>query len=292
MKPVLIILAAGCSSRFGSWKQVEPLGPKGETLIDYTLYDAIKAGFQKVVLVTNQEIAQMMKRKFNGDHLKEKITVEITVQDLPKKRSKPWGTAHAVLSTCASINQPFAVVNGDDFYGFDSLATIALFLSANPPDSFEACLVGYRLGNTLSRHGENARGLCEVNRNGYLSKIVEQTHIVQQPQSIFYRDEQKHLHSLSPATIVSMNCWGFPLSFCALLRPLFTHFITKHRDDAGAEFFLPEAVNELVAEKKVRVKVFVTENKWFGITFKEDLPQVKNSIKRLINKGIYPANLW
>jgi GTP:adenosylcobinamide-phosphate guanylyltransferase len=292
MKPVLVILAAGRSKRFGRLKQIEPLGANGETMIDYTLFDAIRAGFNKAVVVTSKQIAPVLKTRFSRERLKNKIDIGFVIQEVPQNRTKPWGTGQAVLIACKNIKQPLVVVNGDDFYGFAVLKTICQALSSADARSTISYLIGYLLGNTLSEHGENSRGICRVDTEGFLSTIVEQTNIFKTSQGIFRRDGNNRLHALSAQTVVSMNCWGFPARFNTLLEPLYMDFISKHHNDSEIEFFLPDAINKLIVMKKMQVKVLVTEHEWFGITFEEDSRQVKNNLKRLIAHRVYPNTLW
>jgi hypothetical protein len=292
MVRILVILAAGSGQRFGRMKQIEPLGPNGESIIDYTLYDAIRAGFNKVVLVTNGEILPLLRHKYDMEKIRRHLDMNYRLQEIPANRTKPWGTGHAVLTACREIEHPFAVVNGDDFYGLPVLDMLCQsFDSADSKDTV-SYLIGYRLGNTLSEHGKNARGVCDVDNRGFLSAINEITEIFKTKQGIFQRDAGKRMQALSPRTIVSMNCWRFPAGFHVFLEPLYRDFIISYQNDSRMEFYLPEAVNALISGKKIRVKVLTTEQEWFGVTFAADSRRVRTGIKQLIAGGTYPEKLW
>ena len=292
MKPVLFILAAGNSSRYGRLKQTEPVGPQGDTIIDYTLFDAERAGFESAVLITSPGIVSIIDNQFNREKYKHKIAVFIAIQETPDFRQKPWGTGHAVLSACKEINRPFAVVNGDDFYGSDALKSLAFYLSSSEPDGSGACMIGYELNNTLSEYGDNSRGLCRIGRKGFLCGITEQTGIFRAGRSIHYLDTKNHKYTLSPNTIVSMNVWGFRENMYKLLNPLFRDFVKRNKGNPGKEFYLPEAMNNLIIMKKLTVSVKITGAQCFGLTYPGDRDKVKYNIKRLTEQGIYPEKLW
>lgn len=298
--PTLLILAAGMATRYGSLKQIEELGPSGETIIDYSIYDAVRAGFGKVIFVIRSSI----EKKFKDVMLHrfaDKIDVDFVLQELedlpegfykPKDREKPWGTGHAVWAAAPKIKEPFTVINADDFYGCRSFELIARFLK-NKTGEHQYSLIGYQLKNTLSPYGAVSRGICEISRDGYLESITEQTHIIQTKEGIAFTDKDNKFISLEGNEIVSMNLMGFTPSVFPHFETCFKEFLkTKGHESPKAEFYLPEVVNNLVKTGEARVKVLHTPEKWFGVTFPNDKPEAIDTLKSLITDGIYPENLW
>ncbi|MFW5822475.1 MAG: nucleotidyltransferase family protein [Tangfeifania sp.] len=298
MKPTLLILAAGMGSRFGGLKQVEPVGPNGEAIIDYSIFDAIRAGFGKVVFVIRESFADAFQEKF-GDKLAGKIEVEYVFQELgnlpkgfklPEGREKPWGTAHAILVARDVINEPFCALNADDFYGFNAYKVMADFLkeSANPK---EYSMVGYKLENTLSDFGSVSRGICQVNQNDELESIVETKKIFKRGDKIISEGPDGSEEELTGNETVSMNIWGFKTSIFPVLEEKFIQFLRTEIDKPKSEMYIPSVVFEMINEGKATVKVLKTDSPWFGVTYKEDKPAVVNKIKSLIKKGYYPSEI-
>lgn len=299
-KPTLLVLAAGMGSRYGSLKQVDKLGPSGETITDYSIYDAIRAGFGKVVFVIRKSIEADFKEVFNK--FSSHIEVEYVFQEvdnvpagvsIPADRQKPWGTGHAVMVAAEAIKTPFAVINADDFYGAGSYRIIAQHLIENwnnPKATYS--MVGFVLNNTLSEHGHVSRGVSEVNSQGNLVSITERTQIQQQGTGIVFKDSDDSFKPLTGNEIVSMNFWGFPASIFPHLQNKFAQFIKANSQNAKAEFYLPYAVNDLVNEGEANVKVLSSPDKWFGVTYKEDKEATINRISALVAQGVYPSNLW
>ncbi len=300
MKPTLVILAAGIGSRYGGLKQIDQVGPSGETILDYSIFDAIRAGFGKIVFVIRKDIEQDIKQVF-GDKLSGKVVVDYVFQDLhdvpawftiPAERAKPWGTAHAVLTAATAVNEPFAVINADDFYGAGAYKVMAEFLSTQNNDTDNYAMVGYELRNTLSEYGSVSRGICETDMDGMLSSVVERTHIERLPQGVVFKDDEGNLISLDPQCYVSMNFWGFTSNVFNHIRRLFDVFLRENTVNPKAEFYIPTYVNTLVAQKEATVKVLTSSDKWFGVTYREDKPLVINKINELVLRGLYPKNLW
>jgi UTP-glucose-1-phosphate uridylyltransferase len=300
MQPTLLILAAGIGSRYGGLKQVDPVGPNGETIIDYSIYDAIRAGFGKVVFIIRHDIEQAFKEavssRFTG-----RIPIEYAYQELdkiprgstvPPGRTKPWGTGHAILMAESLIHEPFSMINADDFYGADSFKTLCDHLKATHVETNDYSMIGFTLRNTLSAHGAVARGVCRVDPQGLLQQVVELLKIEKAGNGARYTDSHGATHSLAGDEIVSMNMWGFTPTLFGHLRELFTKFLEKHGHEQKSEFLIPTVVNTLVYEKKVTLKVLPTKSTWFGVTYKEDRPAVIESIRQLIRRGEYPEKLW
>lgn len=301
MKPTLLILAAGMGSRYGSLKQIESFGPSGETITDYSIYDAMKAGFGKVVFV----ISAGMEDEFVSSYIRKfpkNVQVDYVVQTLEKipsgvslnpERVKPWGTAHAVLVAWEKINEPFAVINADDFYGSGSYKLMADYLTSVEEKEFsEYCLAGYRIENTLSRYGSVSRGVCRVDADHFLSDIHERTRIERIDGSIVYVNEEGLNVEIPEGSLVSMNLFGFSPSFFEYLNIEFKSFIAGHSHDLKAEIYLPFVVDNLIKAGKARVKVIETPESWFGVTYKEDRPHVQEMIDKLIETNRYPARLF
>jgi UTP-glucose-1-phosphate uridylyltransferase len=299
MKPTLLILAAGMGSRFGGLKQVEPVGPNGEAIIDYSIYDAIRAGFGKVVFIIRESFADAFKENFDKK-LKGKIEVEYVFQELdmlpegftlPEGREKPWGTAHAILVAKDVINEPFCALNADDFYGFNAYKAMAKFLTEST-DPKEYAMVGYNLNDTLSEFGSVSRGICEEDANKNLVKIVETLKIVKRANEIISIENDGSETSLTGNEIASMNNWGFKPSVFAQLEKRFTQFLKTEIDKPKSEMYIPSVVFDLIDDKEATVKVLEANSPWFGVTYKEDKPFVIEKINALIAKGEYPEKIW
>nr|WP_319569788.1 sugar phosphate nucleotidyltransferase [uncultured Draconibacterium sp.] len=299
MKPTLLILAAGMGSRFGGLKQVEPVGPNGEAIIDYTIFDAIRAGFGKVVFVIRESFADAFKEKFEAK-LSGKIDVEYVFQELdnlpegfslPEGREKPWGTAHAILVAKNVINEPFCAINADDFYGEGAYQIMADFLN-NSVQEQTFSMIGYQLKNTLSEHGSVSRGMCTVNGNDNLVKIVETHNIFKKGGAAVTTAEDGSETPLTGNERVSMNFWGFHPSIFKTLESKFVQFLKTEIDKPKSEMYIPSVVFEMIEDNEAEVKVLKANSPWFGVTYKEDKPIVVNKINALIEEGVYPAKLW
>lgn len=279
-------MAAGLGSRYGGIKQLDPVGPTGETIIDYSIYDAIRAGFAKVVFVIRKDIEPAF-RKTVGARFSSRIAVDYVFQEPGRGRTKPWGTAHAVLVAAEAIQTPFAVINADDFYGAHSFRLLAQhFSSGSPVDA----MVAYPLRNTLSPFGTVSRGICEVDSVGFLCGIRELTRIAADDHA-HNTDPDGQVTQLTGDELVSMNIWGFTPAIFPELQEYFARFLAEHPNDLTAEAFLPSFVDEQIATGRARVRVLQTLDRWFGITYREDLPRVAASIRALIADGIYPERL-
>lgn len=300
MKPTLFVLAAGMGSRYGGLKQLDGLGPNGETIMDYSIYDAVRAGFGKVVFVIREsfenDFRNIVLKKYNGV-----IETEIVFQDITNvpegitynpEREKPWGTNHAVLMGKDVIREPFAVINADDFYGKESYESLANFLRDVEGKKNEYCMVGYRVGNTLSESGSVSRGVCVVNEKGNLTNVVERTSIEEKNGVIVYVDENGQEVKIDASTPVSMNMWGFTPDYFDYSMEGFKTFLKENGDKLKSEFYIPTVVNDLIVANKATCKVLDTPAKWFGVTYAEDRPQVVLKINELIRKGIYPEKLF
>jgi len=299
MKPTLLILAAGMGSRYGGLKQIDRLGPSGETITDYSIFDAIRANFGKVVFVIRKDTEADFREIFG--RYSSKIEIDFAYQELdklpagysvPADRVKPWGTGHAVLVARDKINEPFVVVNADDFYGAGAYATVAKHLSKPIPTEDLYSMVGFVLENTLSEFGHVSRGVCDVDANGYLKKITERTQIQRKDGGIAFRDADESWHSLTGNEIVSMNFWGFPQSFFNELQGKFEAFIATAINNPKAEFYLPFAVDELIAEGKAKVNVLTSPDSWFGVTYREDRDSTVAKIAELVKEGKYPKSIF
>jgi UTP-glucose-1-phosphate uridylyltransferase len=298
MKPTLIILAAGMGSRYGGLKQLDEVGPNGEAIIDYSLYDAIRAGFGKVVFVIRHDFEEAFKERFDPK-LKGRIAVEYVYQSLDKipagftlspERQKPWGTAHALLMADGSANEPMAVINADDFYGRKAYQAMADFLTSST-DQDEYSMIGYNVENTLSDHGTVSRGVCATDANGYLTTVVERTKIKGESDGIFYYEEDGK-HQLNPKSPVSMNFWGLKPNVFTYLKEGFTQFLTDHGTELKSEYFIPLLINDNIVNGNIKTKVIECDSPWFGVTYIEDKPIVKGRIAKLIAEGVYPEHLW
>lgn len=300
MKPTLFVLAAGMGSRYGGLKQLDPLGPNGETIMDYSIYDAVKSGFGKLVFVIRKSFEKEFVEKVASKYDKH-IPVEIVFQELDNlpegfvvhpERVKPWGTNHAVLMGKDVIKEPFAVINADDFYGQDGFKTIADFLLNLNDSKNHYCMVGYRLCNTLSESGAVARGVCETDKDGFLTSVVERTHIERKDGKIQYKDAEDYWYELPENTPVSMNMWGFTPEYFKYSSEYFVKFLELNQSNLKAEYFIPLMVDHLIKNKTADVKVLDTTAKWFGVTYAEDRDGVVKKLQNLVDKGEYPTPLW
>jgi NDP-sugar pyrophosphorylase family protein len=299
MKPTLLVLAAGMGSRYGGNKQLDQVGPSGETIIDYSIYDAIRAGFGKIVFVIRRDIEDQVKERF-VDKLKGKIELDYVFQEitnLPEgvkvspDRQKPWGTSHAILVTEPKIKEPFGVINADDYYGVESFGILRDFL-VNDRDPNCYSIVGYRLGNTLSDHGHVNRGVCSVGEDGLLKKIVETRQIEKTRNGATAPGSDGNKLTFTGKEVVSMNLWGFKPSCFHFLGKEFRSFIDSHGMDLKSELDIPTSVDKFVKSGQITIKILMSDERWFGVTYREDKPFVVKSINEMIDKGIYPRKLY
>lgn len=300
MKPTLVILAAGMASRYGSMKQIQSFGPDGETIMDYSIYDAIRAGFGKVVFIIREEFAEQFKAIFEPklqgriatDYVYQALSSFTNGRNIPADRTKPWGTAHALLCCKGKVNEPFAVINADDFYGKDAFAKAYTFLTTQCNEQ-TYCIVGYHLKNTLSENGTVSRGVCEVSAEGNLTDINERTKIfARAAEGDIVYEENDQLTILPANSLVSMNYLCFAPGFIALAEELFEKFLDEQGQELKSEFYIPTVTKHFVQSGKGVVKVIPTSAQWFGVTYKEDAPGVQESINKLVAAGEYPASLW
>lgn len=303
-KPVLVIMAAGMGSRYGGLKQIDPVDEQGHIIIDFSIYDAKLAGFEKVIFIIKKEDEKDF-REAIGERIEKVMDVAYVYQELnnipegynvPKERVKPWGTAHAVLSCKNEIDGPFAVINADDYYGRGAFQKIYDYLVTHQDDEkYRYAMVGYQLENTLTENGHVARGICEIDKDGELLRVTERTRIEKGGDGAAYtEDEGATWVSLPERTIVSMNMWGFTAGFLKEIENGFEAFLQKglQENPLKCEYFLPAVVSNLLDEDRAAVKVLTTEDKWYGVTYKEDKPVVEQAIKNLKKSGLYPENLW
>lgn len=303
-KPTLVVLAAGMASRYGSLKQMDGVGPSGEAIIDYSIYDAVRAGFGKVVFVIRSTFADSFKAAFPASRFGGKIEVDFVYQELdklpagftvPAERVKPWGTNHAIMMCEDAVSTPFAVINADDFYGYDAFKTMAEYLtSLTAEDEGRYCMVGYRLANTLSEFGTVSRGICSVDEQGNLAGMVEHLGIKRMASGKIYGEANGQQCELDENAVVSMNMFGFTPGYFAHSRRLFVEFLSKPETmtNLKSEFYIPSAVNALIGSGDATLKVLTCNAQWFGVTYKEDKPDVEAKIRKLIREGVYPAKLW
>lgn len=299
MKPTLVILAAGMASRYGSMKQIQSFGPDGETIMDYSIYDAIRAGFGKVVFIIREEFAEQFKAifepKLNGriatDYVYQHLSAFTNGYSVPADRTKPWGTGHAVLCCKGKVNEPFAVINADDFYGKDAFAKAYTFLTTQCNEQ-TYCIIGYQLRNTLSDNGTVSRGVCDVDASGNLTDINERTKIFARPEGDIVYEENDQLTVLPENSLVSMNYLCFAPGFIGLAENLFNDFLEKQGQELKSEFYIPTVTKHFVQSGKGVVKVIPTSSQWFGVTYKEDAPGVQASINALVAAAEYPSSLW
>ena len=296
-KPTLLILAAGMGSRYGGLKQIDPVGPAGETIIDYSIYDALRAGFGKLVFVIRKDIEQQFK-EIIGARFEKRVAVEYVFQELdklppgfslPAGRTKPWGTTHAILMAEQAIKEPFAAINADDFYGQQAYKLLANYLTSGSSDY---AMVGFILKNTLSDFGSVARGVSHTDAADYLTSIVEMMKIERDGAAAKNTDAEGNITRLTGDEAVSMNFWGFTPAVFPQLKTKFTEFLKKSGGELKSECYIPSTVNDLVIAGQAKVKVLRTNDSWFGVTYREDRPMVVESIRKLIARGDYPEKLW
>jgi dTDP-glucose pyrophosphorylase len=301
-KPQIVVMAAGMGSRFGGAKQIESVGPSGEIIIDYSLFDAYRAGFRRIVFIIRHDTEQAFKERINKglEHrfeiryaYQEQSCLPSGFEDMAAIRTKPWGTAHAVMCAANEVDAPFAVINADDFYGSESFNNLYRFLTMakDTGSTYDFCMVGYLLKKTLTKYGQVARGICTASADGFLESIVERTRIERAGESIRYECEDGW-KDVSGDSTVSMNMFGFTPVFLKEVAERFSGFLEKNKLNSKAEYFLPSVVNELITEKKARVKILPTHDDWLGVTYRDDLEPVRESINRLVSEGKYPARLW
>lgn len=303
-KPTLVIMAAGMGSRYGGLKQIDPIDKEGNIIMDYSIFDAVRAGFDKVVFIIKRENEDAFRQAI-GDRISDRIKVAYAFQELsdipegfelPQDRVKPLGTAHAIYSARKEINGPFAVINADDYYGKDAFEKIYHFLAnTNDDDKYRYTMVGYRLENTVTDNGYVSRGICEVDQDGFLIDIVERTRIEKSSDGIVYSEDDGQTWSKLPNDkLVSMNMWGFSKSILDEIEKGFPAFLQEglKTNPLKCEYFLPSVVADLLSEDKATVKVLNSEDKWFGVTYKEDKPVIVDAIQKMKDSGLYPQGLW
>lgn len=299
MKPTLFVLAAGMGSRYGGLKQIDGLGPNGETIMDYSVFDALRAGFGKIVFVIRKDFEEDFRRVVLSKYA-DKVPCEVCFQSVDKvpsgysynpERTKPWGTNHAVLMAKDIIKEPFAVINADDFYGKESFQILADYLKSIEGTTGNYAMVGYRVANTLSENGSVSRGVCATDENGYLTDVVERTKIENIGGNIVFTEDGQDT-VLAPNTPVSMNMWGFTPEYFEFADVAFKEFLTNYGNELKKEFYIPTVVNDLIRAGKATCKVLDTPSKWFGVTYAEDRPQVVMKINNLVHEGVYPEKLF
>lgn len=303
VKPTIVVMAAGMGSRYGGLKQIDPIGPSGEIIIDYSIHDAIKAGFGKVIFIIKEEMLQDF-REIIGNRVEKLIETSYVFQKLenvplgsniPSERTKPLGTAHAVMCCKSEVNTPFLVINADDFYGASTFKLMHDYL-INIEDSerfYEYCMIGFKLKNTLTDYGHVARGVCTVDSNGNLKSIIERTKIKRFADGVKYTEDDEKWTRIPEESIVSMNTWGFTPSIFDELENGLPKFLQDNKNNLlKAEYFLPSVVDSLISEGKASVKVLASNEQWYGVTYREDKQAVKQAILTLVNRGAYPINLW
>jgi len=300
MKPTLLILAAGMGNRYGGLKQIDPIGPNGEIIIDYSIYDAIRAGFGKILFVIRHYFKDAFKEKI-GSKFDDLVETAYAYQELdtaldgfvpPSEREKPWGTGHATLLGKDFINEPFAVINADDYYGINSFKMMADFLCGPEVSATNYAMVGFKLRNTLSEYGSVARGVCYCNDKQYLGDIFERTGVEKYGTGARYFDQDGTEHLLTGDEVVSMNLWGFHPSVFSHISAKFKDFLKEHGNNTEAELYIPTVIHDLIENGKIKVKVLPTHDTWFGVTYKEDREIAKRCIRKLIDDGLYPEKLW
>ena len=304
MDKTLVILAAGMGSRYGGLKQVDPVGPNNSIIIDYSVFDAIKCGFNKIVFIIKKENEQLF-REVIGDKVSKHVRVEYAYQStdmlpegfaVPEDRVKPWGTAHAIYCCKSIVNEPFMVINSDDFYGRGAFENISGWIERTDfsADTYKVAMSAYFLKNTLTENGTVSRGVCDVNENGQLVDVIERTKIKRVDGVISYTEDEESWVTLPEECVCSMNCWGFPASVIDEIEKYFIDFLKNEvpSNPLKSEFYLPFLVRDLLSEGKCTVDVLETKDKWFGVTYKEDKPDVVKSIQALVDNGVYPEDLW
>jgi dTDP-glucose pyrophosphorylase len=294
-----MVLAAGMGSRYGGNKQLDQVGPSGETIIDYSIYDAKRAGFGKVVFVIRRDIEEQFKETF-VKRLENVIEIDYVFQELgnlpdgykvPEGRQKPWGTSHAILVTEPKIHEPFGVINADDYYGYDAFKVLHKFLTEDTNDR-NYCIVGYRLGNTLSDHGHVNRGICRVTNDGFLQNMVETRGIEKRTDGIFAPDTEGHINQYTGEEIVSMNLFGFKPSVYGYLNIEFGNFLNERMADPKAELDIPTSLDKFVKKGEITIQILRSNSRWFGVTYREDKPFVVESIMKMVDQGLYPVRLF
>ena len=299
MKPTLFVLAAGMGSRYGGLKQIDGLGPSGETIMDYSVYDALRAGFGKVVFVIRKDFEEAFRKAVISKYA-DKVPCEVcfqSVDSVPEgctfnpERTKPWGTNHAVLMAKDLIKEPFAVINADDFYGRESFQVLADYLKSVEGTTGKYCMVGYRVANTLSENGSVSRGVCATDENGYCTDVVERTKIEKVGDKIIYTEDGVDTE-ISPNSPVSMNMWGFTPEYFEYVEKAFVEFLQARGQELKSEFYIPTLVNDMIRSGEATCKVLDTTSKWFGVTYAEDRPQVVMKINNLVKEGVYPEKLF
>lgn len=298
-KPTLVILAAGVGSRYGGLKQLDTFSKQGDTILDFSIYDAVRAGFGKVVFIIRKNIEADFKAFFDKK-LTGKIEVDYVFQELeniPEKyrdnnREKPWGTGHALLMAKDAVKENFAVINADDFYGSEAFKVMADSLKKMDKESTDFNMMGYVLKNTISDFGSVSRGECSVDKNNFLTGVTERTHIEKVNGELKYKDEKEQLIPISEETIVSMNFFGFTPKYFELSESLFEEFLAKNYKDPKAEFFIPLVINHIIVNKMATMEVLKSDARWFGVTYKQDKEYVTSEIQKLKDNGVYPTNLW
>ena len=304
MDKTLVILAAGMGSRYGGLKQIDPVGPDNSIIIDYSIFDAVKNGFNKVVFIIKKENEELF-RQVIGDKVSKYVQVEYVFQSTdklpegftcPEERVKPWGTAHAVYCCKGVVNEPFMVINSDDFYGRGAFETVENWIENTDfsGDKYKFAMAGYYLKNTLTENGTVSRGVCDVDDNGQLVDVIERTKIMRVNGKISYTEDEQNWTELPEDSLCSMNCWCFPADFIDEIEKYFIEFLKNEvpGNPLKSEFFLPFLVRDLLSEKKCTVDVLETKDKWFGVTYKEDKPDVVKSVQALVDAGVYPEKLW
>jgi hypothetical protein len=299
-KLTLLVLAAGMGSRYGGLKQVDPMGPSGETLLDYSVFDALRAGFERIVFIIRRDIEAEFREKI-GSRYKGNVAVDYVFQQLdslpngfsvPADRKKPWGTAHAVWCAREAVKEPFAAINADDYYGQETYEVIGRFLKSAAPESARFAMAGYRLDHTLSEHGSVARGVCEVDADRQLITISECTGIESVGNEILQKEADGSVRKFRGDEPVSMNFWGLTPAIFPLLEERLVAFLSTSSSDPKAESYIPVAIGEMIAHGQATLNVLPTDAEWFGVTYREDKPQVTQALKRLHSEGVYPTPLW
>lgn len=298
-KPTLVILAAGIGSRYGGLKQLDTFTPQGDTIMDFSVYDAIQAGFGKIVFIIRKSLEKDFKAAFDKK-LKGKASVEYVFQEvdsIPEKyrnpeRTKPWGTGHALLMAKEVVKENFAIINADDFYGRAAFETMAQALKSTDKNSYNFCTMAYLLKNTLSENGYVSRGECEVNKNGFLTDVTEREHIERTNSGIVRKDKAGKVIPMDKNTVVSMNFWGFTPKYFEFGTQMFESFLEQNSSDLKAEFYIPSVVREIIHSENATVKVLKSDAQWFGVTYQEDKNMVTAVIADLKASGVYPENLW
>ena len=298
-KPTLVILAAGMGSRYGGLKQIDSFSPEGDTIIDFSLYDALQAGFGKFVFIIRKSFEKEFKEIFNKK-LEGKAEIAYVFQELENvsekyinpERTKPWGTGHALLMTKTAVKENFAIINGDDFYGKEAFEVMAKSLSKKDMNSYDFNTMAYLLKNTVSDHGYVSRGECLVNDKNYLVDVTERTHIEKIDGKIIRKDDDGTYILIDGNTVVSMNFWGFTPRFFEFGQALFEKFLEMNKENLKAEFYIPNIISDILKSSTATVEVLKSDAKWFGVTYKDDKPIVQKAIEQLKNKNIYPKHLW